>query len=90
MHIYLPAAAPLIVSGLRLALIFTIHGIIFAEMYASSEGIGRRILDWGEAFQMEPLLATVLLVLIVTMALNESMQLIEARVRTRLSLGAGA
>jgi hypothetical protein len=39
---------------------------------------------------MQPLLATVLLVLIVTMALNESMQLIEARVRTRLSLGAGA
>jgi NitT/TauT family transport system permease protein len=90
MHIYVPAVAPLVVAGLRLSLIFTIHGIIFAEMYASSEGIGRRILDWGEAFQMEPLLATVLLVLIVTVALNESMQLIEARMRTRLRSGAGA
>ena len=90
MHIYVPAVAPLIVSGLRLALIFSIHGIIFAEMYASSEGIGRRILDWGEAFQMQPLLATVLLVLIATVAVNESMQLIEARARARLRLGGPA
>ena len=66
-------------AALRLALIFSIHGIIFAEMYASSEGIGRRILDWGEAFQMQPLLATVLLVLIDNRGLNELMQLIEAR-----------
>jgi sulfonate transport system permease protein len=90
LHIYVPAVAPLIVSGLRLALIFSIHGIIFAEMYASSEGIGRRILDWGEAFQMQPLLATVLLVLIATVAVNESMQLIEARARARLRLGGSA
>ena len=86
----MPAVAPLIVSGLRLALIFSIHRIIFAEMYASSEGIGRRILDWGEAFQMQPLLATVLLVLIATVAVNESMQLIEARARARLRLGGPA
>jgi NitT/TauT family transport system permease protein len=85
-QIYLPAVAPLILSGLRLGLIFTIHGIIFAEMYASSEGIGRRILDWGEAFQMQPLLATVLLVLFVTVVLNESMQLMETQARSRLSL----
>ncbi|HVY59820.1 MAG TPA: ABC transporter permease subunit [Xanthobacteraceae bacterium] len=87
-QIYLPAVTPIILSGARLGLIFTIHGIIFAEMYASSEGIGRRILDWGESFQMQPMLAAVLLVLIVTVALNESMQFIERYTRSRLSLGA--
>ena len=81
---------PLILGGARLALIFSIHGIIFAEMYASSQGIGRRILDWGKLFQMRPMLATVLLILVVTVLLNESMQLIEARARTRLSLRAQA
>ena len=87
-QIYLPAVTPLILSGLRLGLIFTIHGIIFAEMYASSEGVGRRILDWGEAFQMRPMLAAVLLVLVVTVLLNESMQLIETHARSRLHLRA--
>jgi ABC-type nitrate/sulfonate/bicarbonate transport system permease component len=87
-HVYLPAVTPLILGGARLALIFTIHGIIFAEMYASSQGIGRRVLDWGESFQMRPMLATVLLILLVTVLLNESMQLIEARARSRLSLRA--
>jgi NitT/TauT family transport system permease protein len=89
-HVYLPAVTPLILGGARLALIFTIHGIIFAEMYASSQGIGRRVLDWGESFQMRPMLATVLLILVVTVLLNESMQLIEARARLRLSLRAQA
>ena len=57
-------------------------------MYASSEGIGRRILDWGEAFQMRPMLAAVLLVLFITVLLNESMQLVETRARSRLALRA--
>jgi hypothetical protein len=39
---------------------------------------------------MQPLLATVLLVLIATVAVNESMQLIEARARARLRLGGPA
>ena len=87
-QIYVPAVTPIILGGARLGLIFTIHGIIFAEMYASSEGIGRRILDWGEAFQMRPMLATVLLILAVTVVLNESMQLVENYSRRRLSLEA--
>lgn len=86
-QIYVPAVTPIILGGARLGLIFAIHGIIFAEMYASSEGIGRRILDWGEAFQMRPMLATVLLILAVTVALNESMQFVERYARSRLSLG---
>lgn len=85
--IYAPAAAPLVMSGVRLGLIFSIHGVIFAEMYASWEGIGRHILTWGESYQMTPLLAAVSLILIATVILNESMQLVETQLRKRLSAG---
>jgi ABC-type nitrate/sulfonate/bicarbonate transport system permease component len=76
-RIYLPACMPLILSGLRLGLIFSMHGIIFAEMYASSEGLGRNILTWGESFDMERLFAAVMLVMIVTITINETLSWLE-------------
>jgi NitT/TauT family transport system permease protein len=87
-RIYLPAMAPLIVGGIRLGLIFVVHGVVFAEMYGSTGGIGRSILTWGEAFQMDYLLAAVLLVLAATVLANESIQAIETRMRARMGAGA--
>jgi ABC-type nitrate/sulfonate/bicarbonate transport system permease component len=84
-RVYLPAMAPLILGGIRLGLIFTVHGVIFAEMYGSTEGIGRSILLWGEQFQMDYLFAAVLLVVVVTIALNELMQLGESYSRARFN-----
>jgi NitT/TauT family transport system permease protein len=88
LRLYLPSAMPLVLSGVRLGLIFSMHGIIFAEMYASSEGIGRSILNWGEAFEMERLFAAVLLVLVLTVVLNEGLQALENFARRRSSVGA--
>jgi NitT/TauT family transport system permease protein len=87
-RIYLPAMAPLVVGGIRLGLIFVVHGVIFAEMYGSTGGIGRSILTWGEAFQMDYLLATVLLVLAATVLANESIQAVETRMRARMGAAA--
>jgi NitT/TauT family transport system permease protein len=71
LRLYIPATLPLILSALRLGLIFSMHGIIFAEMYASSEGLGRLILNWGESFDMLRLFAAVVLVVVTTIILNE-------------------
>jgi NitT/TauT family transport system permease protein len=71
LRLYIPATLPLILSALRLGLIFSMHGIIFAEMYASSEGLGRLILNWGESFDMLRLFAAVVLVVVATIILNE-------------------
>ncbi|MBI2371459.1 MAG: ABC transporter permease [Deltaproteobacteria bacterium] len=79
-RIYLPAMLPLVVTGLRLGMIFNIIGVLLAEMYASRHGIGRLIFSWGEAFQIRELLAGILLVSVATIALNEVMRLWEARV----------
>jgi ABC-type nitrate/sulfonate/bicarbonate transport system permease component len=84
-RLYLPAMAPLIMGGVRLGLIFTVHGVIFAEMYGATEGIGRSILLWAEQFQMDYLFAAVLLVVVLTIILNELMQLCESMIRARFN-----
>ena len=38
LRIYLPAMEPLIVEGLRMGLIFTVTGVLLAEMYGSPRG----------------------------------------------------
>ena len=87
-RIYIPAMAPLIVGGVRLGLIFAVHGVVFAEMYGSTGGIGRSIMTWGEAFQMDYVLAGVLVVLAATVLANESIQAVETRMRARMGAAA--
>ncbi len=89
-RIYLPAMAPVVIGGVRLGIILAILGVIFAEMYASSVGVGKSILTWGEGFQMDYLFAAVLLVVGFTVALNEIMQVLENRARARYAAEAEA
>ncbi len=79
-RIYLPAMLPLILTGLRLGMIFCIIGVLLAEMYASRRGIGRLIFTWGESYQVPELLAGILLISVLTIAVNEAMRLAELRV----------
>jgi ABC-type nitrate/sulfonate/bicarbonate transport system permease component len=79
-RIYLPAMLPLILTGLRLGMILCIIGVLLAEMYASRRGIGRLIFGWGESYQIPELLAGILLVSILTIAVNETMRFVELRI----------
>lgn len=78
-HIYLPAMTPLILTGLRIGLIFTVIGVLVAEMYASRTGIGRYLLLWGEELEMTRLLAAVLVISAITIAVNEALRRFERR-----------
>jgi NitT/TauT family transport system permease protein len=79
-RIYLPAMAPVIVTGLRLGLIFTIIGVLLAEMYASQTGLGVLIFRWGETADTRRTMAAILLVSCATILANEAMRLWERRV----------
>jgi ABC-type nitrate/sulfonate/bicarbonate transport system permease component len=85
LRVYLPAMEPLIVEGLRMAMIFTITGVLLAEMYGAPHGIGRVIFAWGELAKMPELLASVILVVGLTVIFNELMRLVEdlRRIRRR-------
>src|ERR1700731_3607464 len=71
---------PLVLTGLRIGMVLCIIGVLLAEMYASRSGIGRRIFGWGESAQIPELLAGILLVSILTIAVNETMRLAELHV----------
>jgi ABC-type nitrate/sulfonate/bicarbonate transport system permease component len=82
-RIYLPAMEPLILESARTALIFTITGVLLAEMYGASHGIGRLIFAWGEMFRMPELFAGVLLIVGMTVAANETIRTLEDIRRAR-------
>jgi ABC-type nitrate/sulfonate/bicarbonate transport system permease component len=89
-RIYLPAMLPLVLTGLRIGMVLCIIGVLLAEMYASRRGIGRLIFGWGESAQIPELLAGILLVSILTIAVNETMRLAELHVGRFYRRTAGA
>jgi NitT/TauT family transport system permease protein len=78
-QVYLPSMLPILLEGLRLAVIFGFTAVLLAEMYASQTGMGHQIANWGENFMMPRLFAGVLLLSIVAVAMNEVIRGIEAR-----------
>jgi ABC-type nitrate/sulfonate/bicarbonate transport system permease component len=90
-RIYLPAMLPLIIAGLRIGFIFVVTGVLLAEMYSASVGLGREIVHWGEYYEISKLLAAVLLIMMTCVVIN---QLLEAWERSagagRLDFGAAA
>lgn len=77
--IYLPAMLPVIVEGLRLGMIFSITGVLFAEMYVSRAGLGYLIANWGARFELANLLAGILLAALLSILINESLRWLERR-----------
>jgi len=76
-RVYLPSMLPILIEALRIAMIFTFTGVVLAEMYASRQGIGYQISNWGETYQLRALLAGVLLVSAMAIAFNESIRRVE-------------
>lgn len=78
--IYWPAMLPFVLEGFRLGVIFSITGVIFAEMSASRAGLGSQIATWGQTFQMTSLYAGVVVASGLSIAINELIRAYEARV----------
>ena len=78
-RVYLPCMMPVLLETIRLAMIFNFTGVMLAEMYASREGLGHAIANWGENFQMRQLLAGVILVAALSILFNETVRWAERR-----------
>jgi NitT/TauT family transport system permease protein len=78
-RVYLPSMLPLLIEALRISMIFTFTGVVLAEMYASRHGIGYQISNWGETYQVRPLLAGVLLVSMMAILFNEAIRWVERK-----------
>jgi NitT/TauT family transport system permease protein len=78
-RVYIPSMLPVLLEALRISMIFNLTGVMLAEMYASREGIGHLIANWGENFQMRQLLAGVLMVAAIAITFNELVRFVETR-----------
>jgi ABC-type nitrate/sulfonate/bicarbonate transport system permease component len=78
-RVYLPSMLPVLLEALRISMIFNLTGVMLAEMYASREGMGHLIANWGENFMMRQLLAGVLMVAIIAISFNELVRWVETR-----------
>jgi ABC-type nitrate/sulfonate/bicarbonate transport system permease component len=78
-RVYIPSMLPVLLEALRISMIFNLTGVMLAEMYASREGIGHLIANWGENFMMRQLLAGVLTVAAIAIAFNELVRWVETR-----------
>ena len=78
-RVYVPSMLPVLLETLRISMIFNLTGVLLAEMYASREGIGHLIANWGENFMMRQLLAGILMIAVIAIAFNELVRWVETR-----------
>ncbi|MDP2728172.1 MAG: ABC transporter permease [Dehalococcoidia bacterium] len=80
LKVVLLAAAPFIVAASRLAVGKAIAGVLVAEYFASSVGIGWIIQNSGSTFQISRLFAAVLVISLMGMIGDDGLRFVEKRV----------
>jgi NitT/TauT family transport system permease protein len=77
--VLLPASTPAVLTGVRLAVSRAVLGVIVAELYVSTAGIGHLIQTYGQAFQMSEVVFLVVLVGVFGYLINLALQRVERR-----------
>jgi NitT/TauT family transport system permease protein len=80
-RIALPAAAPGIFTGLRLALIYALVNIVGLEFLIDFGGLGRVVSDMYFRYEIPAMYAAILLVVLVSLALLQILRRLERRFR---------
>ena len=79
----LPAAAPHVVTGIKLAVAYSVIGIVAGEFILATAGIGKRIAFGYQDFDNRTMYGMLLLLLILVMAVNGALSLWEKRLHRR-------
>lgn len=73
-RIYLPAALPAVMLGLRLGAVQAVKGMVVGEMLISLVGLGERLIYYGNTFLITELYAVILTVLLIALVASQLMQ----------------
>ena len=79
----LPAASPHLMTGLRLAVAYSVIGVIAGEFILSTEGIGRRVALAYNNFDNQTMYALLVLILAFVIALNVALGTLEQALHRR-------
>ncbi|RQR36014.1 ABC transporter permease [Burkholderia sp. Bp9142] len=80
-HVVLPAAIPTLATGVRLAFTKSWLALVVVELVASSEGLGYLIVYGRQLFQLDLVMAAVIVVGAVGLVINRLLDALEARLR---------
>jgi ABC-type nitrate/sulfonate/bicarbonate transport system permease component len=80
-HVLVPAALPVILTGLRMGFTTALLSIIGSETLASLAGLGHRIVNLSEAMEMARMFAYIVFVVAIAAILNAVVSALEARGR---------
>jgi len=79
--VMLPAAFPVVITGLRMGFILAFLSILGSETIASLAGLGHRIVSYAESMDPAKMFAYIFLAIIMAFVLNAVVSLAEARVK---------
>lgn len=77
--VLLPGSVPSIFAGLRLAVVYSLLGVVFGEMLAANAGLGQQIQFYGSTFRTDGVLGTLVLLAALALILNYVVGVLEAR-----------
>jgi ABC-type nitrate/sulfonate/bicarbonate transport system permease component len=80
-HVLLPAALPIILTGMRIGFTIALLSIIGSEAIASLAGLGHRIVHLAEAMEMTRMFAYIAFVVAIAAILNTLVSSLERRAR---------
>ena len=82
-YVLLPAAFPVILTGLRMGFTVALLSILGSETIASLEGLGHRIVHLAEAMETARMFAYIAFVVVIAALLNTVVSSLERRARRR-------
>jgi len=86
-HVILPAAAPHLFTGIKLALAYAFIGVIAGEFILSGSGLGHAIAYAYDSFDNQTMYALMLFVIVLAVALNAGLHVWEQRLLRRRRRG---
>ncbi|MEO3387615.1 ABC transporter permease [Mesorhizobium sp. CAU 1741] len=78
-HVIFPHMVPSFFAGLRLGMTMTLLGVILAELYVSTRGIGYYTKVFAETMDPAPLYAIIFLLAVIAITFNEIVRIAERR-----------
>lgn len=85
--IVLPASAPVLITGVRIAVVQGIKGVVSAEILIGVIGIGKLLQTAMVTFDLARLYAVILTLVVLTFAMHLSLERIEGRATRRVTEG---
>jgi ABC-type nitrate/sulfonate/bicarbonate transport system permease component len=77
--VVIPSAMPSIMTGLRLGMTQTVLGVLLAELYGASGGLGFYVAQYTQSFKPAFVFALFFAVAAIAIAVNETLRYLERR-----------